>query len=347
MTSAPLLHVDADAFFASVATRGRPELASVPVAVVAHVIVASANYPARARGIRSAMFVPDARRQCPELILIEVDRAAVEEAGDALFDLFRECARAVEPGSVEEAFLDTGARDWDDAVSAGHELRRRAAAELGLPVSVGVGRTKLMAKLASRAAKPDGLHVIGAAREAELRTALPITDVWGIGSRTVDRLHELGVNQLGDVDTVSRPALQNACGTTMARRLWAIRSGRDDAVVRPVENRSAMSAEGAVKGYARPDRTPAELARTCVERLCHRAGRAGLIGTGLTVHLRPLPDGRPIILKQSAPTATADPDVWLRIVHDLLRDASDQPYEGLRVTLTGLQPAGRVQESLF
>jgi DNA polymerase IV len=347
MTAAPLLHADADAFFASVATRGRPELATRPVAVVAHVIVASANYPARARGIRSAMFVPDAQRQCPELILIEVDRAQVEEAGDALFDLFRDCARAVEPGSVEEAFLDTGARDWDDAVAAGRELRRRAAAELGLPVSVGVGRTKLMAKLASRAAKPDGLHVIGPEREAELRVELSVTDVWGIGSRTADRLHELGVTRLGDLDALSRHALQSVCGTTMARRLVAIRAGRDDATVRPVENRSTMSAEGSVQGYARPDKSAAELAETCIGRLCHRAGRAGLVATGIVLHLLPEEGERPVVRKQTAPAASADPAVWRDIAARLLAGVPDQPAAGLRVTLTGLQPAGRIQEALF
>ena len=347
MTTGPLLHADADAFFASVATRGRPELAALPVAVVAHVIVASANYPARARGIRSGTFAPDAVRQCPDLILIDVPRAEIEEAGDALFDLFRESARAVEPGSVEEAFLDTGARDWDAAVAARPALRRRAAAELGLPVSVGVGRTKLMAKLASRAAKPDGLHVIDGDREADLRVSLPIADVWGIGPRTVDRLHELGITRLGEIDAVSRHALQSACGTTMARRLWRIRAGTDDAVVRPVENRTSLSAEGSVKGYARPDKPPAELAETCIARLCHRATRAGLAGTAITITLRPEADGPLIVLKRTGPAATADPEVWLRVAHDLLADAPDLALDGLRVTLTGLLPATRVPDTLF
>jgi DNA polymerase-4 len=343
----PLLHADADAFFASVVLRSRPELASLPVAVVVHVVVASANYPARARGVRSGVRTQDALRQCPELILIDVPRAEVEEVGEALFDLFRECARAVEPGSMEEAFLDVGAADWNDAVAAGRELRRRAATELGLPVSVGVGRTKLMAKLASRAAKPDGLHVIGADREAELRSRLPIADVWGVGARTLERLSRLGVARLGDIDAVPRDALRDACGTAMARRLWRIRDATDDAVVRPVEHRTSLSAEGSISGYARPDQTPAELGKTCAERLCRRAERAGLVATGMTIALRPEESGPALVLKRAGVAATSDRDTWVRIAHDLLDRASVPPLAGLRVTLTGLRAARQVPDTLF
>lgn len=346
MAPGPLLHADADAFFASVVLRSRPELASVPMAVVAHVFVASANYPARALGVTGGMLADEALRLQPDLVLVDVPRAEVEEVGDALFDLFHECARAVEPGSVEEAFLDVAARDWGDAVHAGHELRRRAAGELGIPVSVGVGRTKLMAKLASRAAKPDGLHVIGPAREAGLRTALPIAEVWGVGAATRDRLAHLGVERLGDVGGVPRALLQQVCGTAMARRLWRICDGTDDATVRTVEDRTVISAEGTTSGYGRADASAADLVATCVTRACHRAGRAGLVASGLTLTLR-AEEGPPVVARCSLRDATSSPEPVRAAAQELLSSTPDLAVLAARVALTGLVPAGRVQPTLF
>jgi len=347
MTPGPILHADADSFFASVALRTRPELAAQPVAVVAHVYIASANYPARARGVRAGTLVQDALRQCPELILIDVPRAEVEEVGDALFDIFHDSALAVEPGSVEEAFLDVGAIDAAGAVEAGQVLRRRVARELRIPISVGVGRTKLMAKLASRRAKPDGLLVIDADQESALRMTLPITEVWGIGATTLQRLTRIGVLRLGDVDGIPRNELQHVCGTAMARRLWRIREGTDDALVRPVEARTALTAEGSTAGFARPDKTPAELVRACVDRLCHRADRAGLAGTGITLTLRPEPAGKAIVLKRTLAAATTGRDTWLAVAEDLLAGERVPRLAGLRVTLTGLLPLDRVHDTLF
>ena len=347
MTGRPVLHADADSFFASVALRTRPDLAAVPVAVVAHVYIASANYPARARGVRSGSLAQDALRQCPELILIDVPRAEVEEVGDALFDIFHDSARAVEPGSIEEAFLDVGADDLAGAAEAGQTLRRRVARELGIPISVGVGRTKLMAKLASRRAKPDGLYLIDSDEEAVLRTTLPIDDVWGIGATTLQRLGRIGVFRLGDVDGIPHNELQHVCGTAMARRLWRMRDGTDDAVVRPVEQRSSLTAEGSTAGYARPDKTPAELAAACVERLCHRAERAGLAGTGITLILRPETGGKAIVLKRTLVAATTGRDTWVEVAGDLLAGEAVPRLAGLRVTLTGLLPLDRVLHTLF
>jgi DNA polymerase-4 len=341
-----VFHVDADAFFASVALRNRPELVGSPAAVVASVYIASANYPARARGVRAGSLVGDAQRQCPGLVLMAVPRDDVEEVGDALFDIFHSVARAVEPGSVEEAFLDLGVDDTADAVRAGHDLRRRVAEELGITVSVGIGSTKLMAKLASRRAKPDGLYRIDAAEEAGLRETLPLADVWGIGATTLQRLTRLGVTTLADIDTVPRNELQYVCGTAMARRLWRIREGTDDSVVRTVEQRSSLSAEGSTAGYDRPDRSPTALAHACVLRLCHRADRAGLAGTGITLTLRP-ESGAAMVLKRTLGAATAERDTWLTAVDELLGDATVPRLAGLRVTLTGLLPLDRVQQPLF
>ncbi|SDP42678.1 DNA polymerase-4 [Klenkia soli] len=342
----PLLHADADSFFASVALRSRPELAGRPVAAVAHVFVASATYPARAHGVRGGMPVREALGRCPELVLVEVPHAEVEEVADALFDLFGRCARAVEPGSVEEAFLDVGTDSWGTAAAAGHELRRRAVAELGIPVSVGVGRTRLMAKLASRAAKPDGLHVLGADRERELRSTLPVEEVWGIGPTTRARLAVLGVHRLDDLDEVPADRLRAVCGTGMARRLADIRRGTDDARVRPVSARTQLTAEGSTAGWGRPDRSPVELATACVDRLHRRAERAGLAGTELRITATPH-GSPPVTLRRTGlPVDTGAPGLRAAAT-DLL--AADQlpPITGLRVTLAGLAPVGAAPLALF
>lgn len=266
-----LLHADVDAFFASVVLRSRPGLIDVPMAVTAHVYVASANYVARGRGVRSGTLAQEALLRCPELILIEVPRAEVEDASDTLFDLFKECAVAVEPGSMEEGFLDVGTGDADTARTAADGIRRRAAAELGLPVSIGIGRTKLIAKLASRAAKPDGLRIIGPDEEARIRETLLLAKTWGVGDRTAERLAQIGATTLGDLDDVSHDDLERLCGVGMARRLRGFRDGTDDATVRPVENRTTLSAGGSIAGFQRPDHTSAELVALSVARVCHRA----------------------------------------------------------------------------
>ena len=347
MPRGALLHADADAFFASVALRSRPELAEKPVVTAAHVIVTCANYPARALGIHAAMLVGDALRLCPELVVIDVPRSEVEEVGDALYDLFHEIAERVEPGSIEEAFLDTSSLTWLEAEQAANQLRERAAAELGIAVSVGIGRTKLMAKLASRAAKPRGLHVIDASKEADLRVTLPINQVWGVGARTLARLTDLGVQQLSDLDGVPAAELDLTCGTAMARRLRQIRSGTDDAVVRPVNQRSSFSAEGSTAGYARPDRTPAQLLEATVGAVCHRADRAGLAGCGLTLTLRPESGGAVMTRKAALAEASADPSAWLAVGKELLDQGPIPHLGGLGVSLTGLLPLRQVQGALF
>ena len=343
----PLLHADADCFFASVALRGRPDLQTRPVAVVNHMFVASANYPARAGGVRSAMLVQEARHRCPELVVLEVPHSEVEEVGDALFDVFRRFARAVEPGSVEEAFLDVGAEDWLTTLDTAQALRQQVAQELGITVSVGVGRTKLMAKLASRAAKPDGLYSIAPEAEPRWRADLPIGQVWGIGRKTFARLENLDVHRLADLDRIPRAQLQQVCGTTMARRLWQIRAGTDDARVRPMQHRDTLSAESSTTGYGRPDHTPGRLLEICLERVLHRAEKAGLVAGGITLTLQPTGDELPLRRKQSGFAATADRRVWQAAANRLLQAGPVPPLAGLRVTLTGLLPAGQVPQTLF
>jgi DNA polymerase IV len=342
----PILHVDADAFFAGVAQRDRPELASRPFAVVAHMYVASGNYLARAQGVRGGDLVSAAQRKCPGLALVELDTAANEAASEALHDLLRESAVAFEPGSMEEGFLDVGAIAWAEAIRIGERIRERAVAEIGITVSVGVGSTKLMAKLASRTAKPDGLHVIDPDVELRLRAELAVADVWGIGEKTLRRLDELGVRVLRDVDALDDVTLERACGVGMARRLRGIRAGTDDASVRPIEERDSLSASAGTRAYGKPDRTPSQLVELCVQRVVRRATRADLVATGIALHLEPLA-GAAITRRASSVEATDDEAHWLGLAQQLLRDDVVPRLGGLRVTLTGLISRSRGQQALF
>ncbi len=243
-----ILHADADAFFASVAARSRPELWEAPVAVASH-IICSANYPARAYGIASAMRTKEALRRCPELTLVRFATDDYAQAGRELMALFERFARRVEPGSMEEAFLDVHPRDPEQVAV---ELRAAARAELGLPVSVGIGRTRLMAKLASRRAKPDGLLVIRPEDEPALRAELSIDDLWGVGPRTARRLaDELEVHWLRDLAGHTERSLTPVVGTTMARRLVGIHAGAEDDTVKLLGPRRSIAASKTLRGATR------------------------------------------------------------------------------------------------
>ncbi|MBB2986630.1 Y-family DNA polymerase [Terracoccus luteus] len=237
-----ILHADADAFFASVEQRDDPTLRGRPM-VVAHEVVACASYEARALGVHAGMPVGQLRHRWPEVVVTGYRTEAYEEASAALFALFGRFSPLVEPGSMEEAFVDVTGRDRGDPAGCAAALRAAARDDIGLPVSVGVGRTKLMAKLASRRAKPDGIVVVDPAREAWLRPRLPLDDLWGVGPRTVEKLTAAGLLVVRDLETLAEGDLQAFGVTTaLARRLVSIAAGTDDATVRPRGPRGSVGA---------------------------------------------------------------------------------------------------------
>lgn len=233
-----LIHADADAFFAAVEERDDPTLRGVPF-VVGHQIVACPSYPARQLGIAGGVPLGHARRLCRDLRVVEPRYGAYEQASADLFALFAEITAFVEPGSMEEAFLDVEAVGLDPVRTA-RVLRRRAREEIGIPVSMGVGTTKLMAKVASRRAKPDGMVVISRTEDRVVRHALRLEEVWGVGPAKVQALRRQGWGTVGDLTTLEVGDLAPVVGTMIARRLAAVAAGLDDARVRvPGERRSA------------------------------------------------------------------------------------------------------------
>lgn len=233
-----ILHADADAFFVSVALREHPELRGSPV-VVAGPVVCAASYEARAHDVTSGMPLRHAVRRYPDLVVLDVRDYDFESASAELFALFRRFASTIEPGSMEEAFLDIGAAD---PYATAHALREAAWNELGLPVSVGVARTKLLAKLSSRRAKPDGAVVLLPAEETAVRDGLRVEQLWGVGPPTAAALAEQGVTTLAQLRDLTADQLQPVVGTMMANRLLAMAQGREDDVVRPPRPPSSVSA---------------------------------------------------------------------------------------------------------
>lgn len=282
-TGCPILHVDMDAFFASVEIRRRPELAGRPVVVGGtgpRGVVSSASYEAREYGVRSAMPTSRARRLCPHAIYIHPDHDAYQAASAAIMAIFRDVTPLVEPLSVDEAFLDVAGAvrlfGRPAAIAAG--LRRRVLAEQGLTCSVGVAATKYVAKLASTRAKPDGLSVVPAAATLDFLHPLPVEALWGVGERTAETLRRLGLATVGDVAAAPAGMLRHAVGAAAAAHLAALAAGEDPRRVTPERVEKSIGAETTFDtDVADPEvirRTLLALAGTVAGRL-RAAGQAG------------------------------------------------------------------------
>lgn len=246
-TGCTMLHVDMDAFFASVEIKKRPELRGRPVIVggAQRGVVAAASYEARRYGIRSAMSMSQALRRCPNAVVLPPDRAAYSAASADVMAILRDVTPLVEPLSLDEAFLDvSGAirlHGRPGLIAA--RIRAAIADRLGLTCSVGVAPTKFVAKLASARCKPDGMLVVPAARVLEFLHPLPVTALWGVGERTADHLHRLGIRTVADLAGTPLDALRRAVGTAVAEHLSALAQGIDPRAVEPNEVEKSISAD--------------------------------------------------------------------------------------------------------
>jgi DNA polymerase-4 len=243
----PILHVDMDAFYASVETVKDPSLRGKPVIVGGQGgrgVVTSASYEARTYGVASAMPTVTARRLCPRGIFIANDFAAYTEFSRRIGEVFASFTPLVEPLSLDEAFLDVGGsvRLFGRPPRIAQAVKSRIA-ELGLACTVGVAPNKFLAKLASTRAKPDGLRVIGAGEVESFLHPLPLAFLWGVGEQTARALDRLGLKTVGDVAAVSRRTLERACGEALGAHLHALARGRDDRPVTPQEAPKSVGSE--------------------------------------------------------------------------------------------------------
>jgi DNA polymerase-4 len=246
-TGCSMLHVDMDAFFASVEVKKRPELRGRPVIVggTQRGVVAAASYEARTYGVRSAMSMSQALRRCPGAVVLPPDRAAYTAASADVMAILRDITPLVEPLSLDEAFLDvTGAirlHGRPGLIAA--LIRARVVERLGLTCSVGVASTKFVAKLASARCKPDGMLVVPQVRALEFLHPLPVTALWGVGARTAEPLHRLGVRTIGDLAALPLDTLRRAVGTASAEHLSALSHGIDPRPVEPEDVEKSISSD--------------------------------------------------------------------------------------------------------
>jgi DNA polymerase-4 len=282
---ATILHADLDSFYASVEQRDDPLLRGRPVIVGGGVVLA-ASYEAKAYGVRTAMGGRQALRLCPHAVVVPPRMSAYSEASDAVFDVFRDTTPLVEPLSVDEAFLDVGGlrRIAGTPVSIAAKLRADVRDRVGLPITVGIARTKFLAKVASGVAKPDGLLLVPPDHELEFLQPLPVRRLWGVGAVTDDKLHARGIETVADVAELGEPMLASLVGRAMGHRLFALSHNVDARRVQTGVRRRSVGAQRALgRGRHAPEEVDATVV-TLVDRITRRMRTAGR--TGRTVVLR-------------------------------------------------------------
>ncbi|HCK79159.1 MAG TPA: DNA polymerase IV [Actinobacteria bacterium] len=290
-TGCTVLHVDMDAFYASVELVDRPELVGTPVIVGGGTnrgVVLSATYEARAFGVRSAMPVTRARRMCPQAAVLPPRMERYRETSRAVMAIFADFTPLVEPLALDEAFLDvSGAvRLLGSPASIGEQIRGRVRRELGVTCSVGVATTKFVAKLATNAAKPDGLHVVPADSVVEFLHPLPVGALWGVGERTEDQLRRLGLLSVADVAHTPMRTLQRAMGDAAGRHLYELSWGRDP---RPVVAHAPERSVGAEHTFERDVDDPAVVHREFLrlaDQVATRLRRQQLAGRTISIKVR-------------------------------------------------------------
>jgi DNA polymerase-4 len=285
--AATVLHADADAFFASVEQRDDPRLRGRPVIVGSWVVLA-ASYEAKAEGVRTAMGVGRALRLCPRAVVVEPRMSAYSEASKELYRVFEDTAPLVEGLSIDEAFLDVrGVRRLSGTPrTIAVRLRSELRDQVGLPVTVGIARTKFLAKVASGVAKPDGLLLVPPDRELGFLHPLPVERVWGVGRVTAARLRTFGINTVGELARLDEGTLVALLGRAAGRHLHALSHNRDP---RPVQARRRRRSIGAQHALGRSPRSLEDLDATLVglvDRVCRRLRAAGRAGRTVVLRLR-------------------------------------------------------------
>jgi DNA polymerase-4 len=243
-----ILHIDMDAFYASVEQRDKPELRGKPVAVGGDPnrrgVVAAASYEARAFGVRSAIPMARAVRLCPHLVIVPADFQRYRAASQRVFEIFRSVTPLVEPLSLDEAYLDVTENAWGEPLGQSVAKRLKAAIKdaTGLTASAGVAPNKFLAKIASAWQKPDGLTVIAPERVETFLQKLPVDALWGVGPVTAARLRERGIERLVDVRSIDAAALREAVGSG-ADWLRQLANGIDDRAVEPHRETKSSGSE--------------------------------------------------------------------------------------------------------
>jgi len=336
-----IIHVDMDAFYASVEQRDRPELRGRPVAVggapESRGVVAAASYEARTFGVRSAIPMARAVRLCPHLVVLRPDFSKYRAVSQQVFGIFREVTPLVEGLSLDEAYLDVTENAWGEplGVTVARRIKARIREDMGLTASAGVAPNKFLAKIASAWRKPDGLTVVAPERVESFLQKLPVDALWGVGPVTAARLRERGIHQLVDVRTADPAVLRAAVGS-MAEWLQQLAAGEDDRAVEPNRPTKSSSSECT---YAQDlidlDRIREEIAEMARESAVWLKKRA-LLARTVTIKVR-YDDFATITRSHSARPTDQEADIVRRAVELLAKtDAGRRPVRLLGAGVHGL-----------
>jgi DNA polymerase-4 len=330
-----ILHADVDAFFAAVEQRDDPRLRSRPVIVGAGVVLA-ASYEAKDLGIRTAMSGRQARRLCPQAVVVEPRMAVYAEASKAVFRVFEDTSPLVEGLSIDEAFLDVRGLERISGTPAeiAVRLRRQVRERVGLPVTVGVARTKFLAKVASGVAKPDGLLVVPPYAELAFLHPLPVERLWGVGAVTAGKLRERGITTVGEVAELPEAALVSMLGRGVGRHLHALAHNRDPRPVHVGRRRRSIGSQRALGRSPRSLEAVDAVVVGLVDRVTRRIRAAGRVGRTVVLRLR-FDDFSRATRSHTLPQATAQTDVILATARGLLAAALPM-IERRGLTLVGV-----------
>jgi DNA polymerase IV len=345
-----ILHADVDAFYASVEQRDNPRLRGRPVIVGTWVVLA-ASYEAKACGVRTAMGGVQARRLCPQAVVVQPRMSAYAEASKAMFEVFDDTTPLVEGLSIDEAFLDVGGlrRISGPPSDIAVRLRREVRERVGLPISVGVARTKFLAKVASGVAKPDGLLVVPPDGELAFLHPLPVERLWGVGPVTADKLRQRGITTVGEVARLGEPALVSVLGRASGRHLHALAHNRDPRPVQVGRRRRSIGAQRALGRAPRSLEAVDTIVVALVDRLARRLRAARRVCRTVTLRMR-FDDFSRATRSHTLPEATAQTQTILATARGLLAAATPMiRRQGLTlvgVALANLHDDGAIQLAL-
>jgi DNA polymerase-4 len=323
MTSggASILHADLDSFYASVEQRDDPSLRGKPVIVGGGVVLA-ASYEAKAFGVRTPMAYRQWKRLCPHAIVVPPRFDAYAEASRAVFEVFDDTSPFVEGVSIDEAFLDVGGlrRIRGSPLEIGTRLRADVRERVGLPITVGIARTKHLAKVASRVAKPDGLLLVEPDREDAFLHPMRVEMIWGVGDVTAEKLHRRGLHTLGDLARLGEDVLGGWLGPAMGRQLDALSNHRDPRAIVVGRRRGSIGSQSAIGWRPKTHDDLDAMLVGIVDRVTRRLRRAERLGRTVTLRLR-FEDFSRVTRSHTLDAHTSHTSTVLEVARSLLRDA--------------------------
>lgn len=344
------LHADVDSFYASVEQRDDPSLRGRPV-IVGPGIVLAASYEAKACGVYTPMPVARAKRLCPDAVVVSARMSAYSEASGALFEVFRDTSGSVEGLSIDEAFLDVGGlrRIAGSPTEIAERLRRDVRERVGLPVSVGVARTKFLAKVASGVSKPDGLLVVPVDRELAFLHPLPVEALWGVGAVTARKLRARGITTVRQVAERAENELIEMLGRASGRHIHALAHNRDSRPVQTGRRRRSMGSQRAIGRGNKSSASVDAVVVAIVDRLARRLRAARRVCRTVVLRLR-FADLSRATRSHSLPEATAQTQIILATVRRLVTEVTpliaSQGLTLIGVTLTNLDNDDAIQLEL-